>query len=162
MSAAPTDPESSESLEKRWNDYLRDNSLNTTVQREAIVQEFLACSGHVSTDDLLEMVRGRHRKIGYATVYRTLKLLLEAGLAHARDFGDGQTRYEVVSDHHDHLICSKCGLVLEFEDAEIEALQEKVADRLGGFKIERHRLELYGICPKEQGIIGGTCPNEST
>ncbi len=165
MSRAPTDPGTSESLPhltQAWNAYLRNNSLNTTVQREAIVQEFLASSGHVSTDDLLEMVRGRHKKIGYATVYRTLKLLLDAGLAHARDFGDGQTRYEVVLDHHDHLICSKCGLVLEFEDDEIEALQDKVAQRLGGFKIERHRLELYGICPKEQGIPGGTCPNETS
>ena len=93
--------------------------------------------------------------------YRTLKVLVEAGLAHARDFGDGQTRYEVASDHHDHLICSKCGLVLEFEDDEIEVLQEKVAQRLGGFKIVQHRLELFGLCPKEQGIEGGLCPNET-
>ncbi len=157
MTSTDTD---SETLKEKWNAYLQENSLNTTQQREAIVEQFLACKGHVSTDDLLERVREDHKKIGYATVYRTLKLLVEAGLAHARDFGDGQTRYEVASDHHDHLICSKCGLVLEFEDDEIEALQDKVAQRLGGFKIVQHRLELFGLCPKEQGIDGGLCPNE--
>ena len=155
-----TDDGSPESLKAKWKDYLQAHSLNTTQQREAIVEKFLATQEHVSTEDLLEIVRGENRKIGYATVYRTLKLLVEAGLAHARDFGDGQTRYEVVSEHHDHLICSKCGLVLEFEDEEIEALQDKVAQRLGGFKIVQHRLELFGLCPKEQGIEGGQCPNE--
>ncbi len=158
MTASDTD---TESLKEKWSAYLQENNLNTTQQREAIVDKFLACKGHVSTDDLLESVREEHKKIGYATVYRTLKLLVEAGLAHARDFGDGQTRYEVASDHHDHLICTKCGLVLEFEDDEIEELQEKVAQRLGGFKIVQHRLELFGLCPKEQGIEGGDCPNES-
>ena len=69
-------------------------------------------------DDLLERSRQLNPKIGYATVYRTLKLLVEAGLAHQRDFGEGQSRFEVDSDHHDHLICTKCGLVLEFEDEE--------------------------------------------
>ena len=161
MSRAETDEGSATSLKEKWKDYLQENSLNTTQQREAIVEEFLSCKGHMSTDDLLENVRGENKKIGYATVYRTLKLLVEAGLAHARDFGDGQTRYEVTSDHHDHLICSKCGLVLEFEDDEIEALQDKVAQRLGGFKIVQHRLELFGLCPKEQGIKGGLCPNEA-
>lgn len=162
VSRLETDEGNPESLKEKWKDYLQRNSLNTTQQREAIVEEFLACKGHVSTDDLLEHVRGENKKIGYATVYRTLKLLVEAGLAHARDFGDGQTRYEVVSGHHDHLICSKCGLVLEFEDDEIEALQHKVAQRLGGFKIVQHRLELFGLCPKEQGIAGGKCPNEAS
>ncbi len=149
-----------EALKAKWKEYLQANSLNTTQQRETIVDEFLECRDHVSTDDLLEQSRKKNKKIGYATVYRTLKLLVEAGLAQQRDFGDGQTRYEIVSQHHDHLICSKCGLVLEFEDDEIERLQEQVAQRLGGFKIVHHRLELYGLCPKEQGIEGGKCPND--
>jgi Fur family ferric uptake transcriptional regulator len=151
-----------ESLKAKWKQYLQANSLNTTQQRETIVDQFLECRDHVSTDDLLEQTRKTNKKIGYATVYRTLKLLVEAGLAQQRDFGDGQTRYEIVSHHHDHLICSKCALVLEFEDEEIEALQEKVAQRLGGFKIVHHRLELYGLCPKEQGIEGGLCPNQKS
>ncbi len=148
-------------LRAKWDNYVLANSLNTTQQRELIIDEFLACRDHVSTEQLLELIRKRNSKIGYATVYRTLKLLVDAGIAHARDFGDGQTRYEVAADHHDHLICTKCALVLEFEDDKIEALQEEVAKRLGNFKIVHHRLELYGLCPKEQGIAGGICPNES-
>jgi Fur family ferric uptake transcriptional regulator len=149
-----------EALKKRWKEYLQSNSLNTTQQRELIVDHFLRCSDHISIDELLARIRKRNKKIGYATVYRTLKLLVDSGLAQQRHFGDGQARYEVLSEHHDHLICSKCGLVLEFEDEEIERLQDKVAERLGGFKIIQHRLELYGLCPKEQGIPGGACPNE--
>lgn len=150
-----------ESLKAKWKDHLSDNGLNTTQQREIIVDQFLRSDEHISTDDLLERSRQLNPKIGYATVYRTLKILVEAGLAHQRDFGEGQSRFEVDSDHHDHLICAKCSLVLEFEDEEIERLQAKVAERLGGFKIVDHRLELYGLCPKEQGVPGGFCPNDS-
>jgi Fur family ferric uptake transcriptional regulator len=82
-----------------------------------------------------------------ATVYRTMKLLAEAGLAHARNFGDGQTRYEaaVGKHHHDHLICTQCGTIVEFEDDRIESLQDAVA-RKHGFKVTSHKMELYGIC----------------
>ena len=144
-------------LKKRWRDYLSAEGLNTTQQRELIVDHFLRCPGHVSIDELLGRVRKRNKKVGYATVYRTLKLLVDCGLAHQRQFGDGQARYEVAGEHHDHLICTKCGVILEFEDDEIERLQDRIAQRLGGFKVVRHRHELYGVCPKEQGKPGGLC-----
>ena len=89
---------------------------------------------------------------------------MECGLAAPRQFGDGQTRFEVADDashHHDHLICAQCGLILEFENDAIERLQEEMAESLGGFKLVRHKLELYGICPKYAGVRGGRCPNES-
>lgn len=161
MSRVETNEESVEALRTKWKEHLAKNGLNTTQQREAIVEQFLQIDGHVSTEDLLEKTRKLNRKIGYATVYRTLKLLVEAGLAAQRDFGEGQTLYEVVTHHHDHLICAKCGLVLEFEDDEIERLQDAVAKRLGGFKIVKHRLELFGLCPREQGIKGGACPGDT-
>jgi Fur family ferric uptake transcriptional regulator len=148
-------------FKSRWKRYLEENRLNTTQQREAIVEQFLRTTEHVSIDDLLARVRKRNKSIGYATVYRTLRLLVDSELAHQRQFGDGQTRYEVADEHHDHLICEKCGLVLEFEDEEIEALQERVAEKLGGFVIVRHRHELYGLCAKARGVEGGACPNES-
>jgi Fur family ferric uptake transcriptional regulator len=109
-------------------------------------------------------VRKRSPKVGYATVYRTLKLLTEAGIAAARQFGDGQTRFEVMGDHghHDHLICVQCGLILEFENDAIERLQDEMAENLGGFKLVRHKLELYGLCPKAAGHKNGFCPNESS
>src|SRR5207237_2427041 len=115
------------SLKERWRSYLSDKRLNTTQQREAIVDQFLRASDHISIEELLARVRKRHHKVGYATVYRTLKLLVDSGLAIERQFGDGQSRYEVVGEHHDHLICASCGLILEFEDDQIEAAQEKVA-----------------------------------
>jgi Fur family transcriptional regulator, ferric uptake regulator len=148
-------------LKERWKTYLAEKRLNTTTQREAIVDQFLKTLDHISIDELLAKVRKRHSRVGYATVYRTLKLLVDSGLAIERHFGDGQSRYEVVGDHHDHLICARCGLILEFEDDEIEELQDKIAQRLGGFTVVRHRHELYALCPRARGVEGGACPNEA-
>lgn len=153
-------PDDTGELKERWRAYIQDRRLNVTAQREAIVELFLRTKEHVSIDDLLVKVRKRQPRVGYATVYRTLKLLVDSGLAVERQFGDGQARYEVVGDHHDHLICIKCGLILEFEDDEIERLQEKIAARLGGFTVLRHRHELYGMCPKASGEVNGFCPRE--
>jgi Fur family ferric uptake transcriptional regulator len=147
------------SLKERWRAYLADKHLNTTTQREAIVDQFLRATDHISIDELLARVRKRHNKVGYATVYRTLKLLVDSGLAIERQFGDGQARYEVVGDHHDHLICAKCGLILEFEDDEIEHIQDRIAQRLGGFTVIRHRHELYALCPRARGVENGPCPS---
>ena len=147
-------------LKERWREYLATRRLNTTSQREVIVDQFFRTKDHISIDELLSRVRRRAPKVGYATVYRTLKLLVESGLAVERQFGDGQARFEVVGDHHDHLICTKCGLILEFEDDEIERLQDRIAARLGGFSVIRHRHELYAMCPKARGDAGGLCPNE--
>jgi Fur family transcriptional regulator, ferric uptake regulator len=153
-------PDDPAELRERWRAYIQDRRLNTTAQREAIVEQFLKTRDHISIDELLGRVRKRQPKVGYATVYRTLKLLVDSGIAVERQFGDGQARYEVVGDHHDHLICIKCSLILEFEDDEIERLQEKIAQRLGGFTVLRHRHELYGLCPKAAGEAGGSCPRE--
>ncbi len=154
-------PDDTGELKERWLSYIQDKRLNTTSQREAIVELFLRTRDHVSIDELLAKVRKRHPKVGYATVYRTLKLLVDSGLAVERQFGDGQARFEIVGDHHDHLICIKCSLILEFEDDDIERLQEKIAARLGGFTVLRHRHELYGLCPKAAGAASGSCPNEA-
>ena len=153
-------PDNTGELKERWQTYVQDRKLNTTSQREAIVEQFLRTKDHISIDELLARVRKRQPKVGYATVYRTVKLLVDSGLAVERQFGDGQARYEVVGDHHDHLICMKCGLILEFEDDDIERLQDKIAERLGGFTVLRHRHELYGLCAKAAGDAAGSCPRE--
>lgn len=146
-----------------FEDYVRRHGLKSTQQRDLIVDLFLRSSGHMSIEDLLAKVRRKSPKVGYATVYRTLKLLTDCGIAAARQFGDGQTRFEVMGDsaHHDHLICVQCGLILEFENDTIEKLQDEMADRLGGFKLVKHKLELYGLCPKAAGVKNGYCPHES-
>jgi Fur family ferric uptake transcriptional regulator len=145
-----------------WHEYLRKKGLKTTNQREAIVDAFLRTSGHVNLEDLLASVRKRQPTVGLATVYRTVKLLEEAGIAAARHFGPGHTLYEVNEGraHHDHLICDDCGFITEFENDEIETLQDMAARKLG-FNVVRHRLELYGRCEKSRGVPGGRCPSEA-
>lgn len=145
----------------QFHSYLAKKQLKTTRQRDLIARTFFAASGHLSIEDLLGLAREENPKIGYATVYRTLKLLTECGLAADRRFAEGQTMYEMAGEkaHHDHLICIECNHVLEFENEDIERLQEQVA-RSFGFKLVRHKLELYGLCPKARGIRGGSCPRD--
>ena len=146
----------------QFHDYLSRKQLKSTRQRDLIARCFFRQPGHISIDDLLGVVREENPRIGYATVYRTLKLLTECGLAALRQFGDGQRMYEIAGDtaHHDHLICIECEHVLEFENDDIEKLQDQVA-RSFGFNLVRHKLELYGLCPKARGIKGGSCPHEA-
>jgi Fur family ferric uptake transcriptional regulator len=127
--------------------YLATQKLKSTRQREIILDEFLRAGEHLSTEELYLRLREQYPHIGYATVHRTLKLFAECGIAESRHFGDGQTRYESTAgeQHHDHLICTVCGAIVEFENPQIEALQESVASQ-HGFRIVRHRLELYGCC----------------
>jgi Fur family ferric uptake transcriptional regulator len=129
--------------------FLAQRGLKHSRQRERIAEVFFALGGHVSVDELLVHARREDRRVSLATVYRTMKLLAESGLATAREFGDGQTRYEVAAGraHHDHLICTRCGEIVEFANEQIEQLQEAVARR-HGFEVERHRLELYGRCAR--------------
>jgi Fur family ferric uptake transcriptional regulator len=139
--------------------YLAKKGLKSTRQRDVIAQKFFAAGTHVSIEDLLGLARTEHPRVGYATVYRTLKLLTECGLAAERRFGDGNTTYETAGDsaHHDHLICVECSFVLEFHNEDIEREQERVA-RSFGFNVIRHRHELYGLCPRARGIKNGSCP----
>jgi len=140
-----------DSRKQIFQDYLLAQGLKSTSQREIILDEFLRSGEHPSTEELYLRVRKKYPQVGYATVHRTLKLFAECGIASVRNFGDGSTRYESLSgdDHHDHLVCSQCGLIIEFEDDQIEKLQEKVA-RQHRFKVLDHRLELYGLCEKCQ------------
>ncbi len=126
--------------------YLEDHQLKHTKQREAILEVFLGVEGHITGEELHQRVRERHPTIGYTTVYRTMKLLCEAGLASERHFDDGVTRYEVEHEHHDHLVCVRCGKIVEFECSMIESAQDEIVARYG-FRLLRHRHELYGHCP---------------
>lgn len=132
---------------KAFEKFIAEKGLKSTRQRDVIINTFLKSDGHLSVEDLHHMVQKINPKIGYATVYRTLKLLGESGLAAERHFDDGQTRYEHVNpeEHHDHLICLGCGKIIEFEDQRIEDLQEEVAEKLS-FHVVTHKLELYGYC----------------
>jgi len=125
--------------------YLEDRNLKHTKQRDAILEAFLEARGHVTSEEIYESVRENHPNIGYTTVYRTMKLLVDAGLAQERHFDDGVARYEIEHEHHDHLVCLRCGRIVEFECQMIEATQEQIAARYG-YRVLRHRHELYGHC----------------
>ena len=125
--------------------YLEDHNLKHTKQREAILGAFLEASGHVTSEDIYQRVHRDHPNVGHTTVYRTMKLLCEAGLASERHFEGGITRYEIEHRHHDHLVCTRCGKIIEFECAMIESTQIEIAERYH-FRVLRHRHELYGHC----------------
>lgn len=114
--------------------------------RAQIMEVFFRSGRHLTVDELTRKVRVRNRNIGSATVYRTLKLLSRLGYVKELDFGEGVKRYESsLTAHHDHLVCTECGKVSEFEEPRIESLQEEVA-REHGFSPTMHRLAIYGVC----------------
>ena len=127
--------------------YLAGKGLKSTRQRDRILEIFVAAGRHLSAEELYILVKKTDRNIGYATVYRTLKLLAAAALASERRFEDGVTRFEynAAQGHHDHLICTRCGRIIEFENEKIEELQQVVA-RKNKFHVDSHKLELYGLC----------------
>jgi Fur family ferric uptake transcriptional regulator len=141
----PSRPDSTAALTR----YIERMGLKHSRQRERIADAFFAMEGHVTVDEVVARARRDDPRVSLATVYRTMKLLAESGLASARQFGDGQTRYEAAAgrDHHDHLICTGCGAIVEFANERIESLQALVARR-HGFEVENHKLELYGRCAR--------------
>lgn len=134
-------------LRQNLDDYMSEKGLRTTEQRKLIVSTFFQADSHITIDELLDRVRSVDSRVGYATVYRTMRMLTEGGIASELHFGDGVTRYEVSDEnsHHDHLICENCGLIVEFEEPLIEELQGRVANA-HGFVVTHHKHELYGHC----------------
>ena len=128
-------------------EYISENNLKITKQRRTVLKIFLESKDHVSVEELYNTVLKTEPKIGLATVYRTLALLTKSGLALEMDFGDGQKRYESSyrSLHHDHMVCTECGKILEFNHPLIEKYQEEVAKQKN-FKITSHKLDLFGLC----------------
>ncbi len=119
--------------------------LRLTEQRRVIARVLEGSKDHPDVEELYARASGEDPNISLATVYRTVKLFEEAGILEKHEFGDGRARYEDAErDHHDHLIDITSGEVIEFVDAEIEALQEKIAEKLG-YELRGHRLELYGV-----------------
>lgn len=129
--------------------FLAGQGLKKTHQRDVIAEIFFSPPHrHYKIEDLLEQSRKKDPSISYATVYRTLRMLVEAGLASQRHFGRGQSLFEQsMGHHHDHLICTGCGKIEEFENDSIEKTQIAVAKK-HGYQLTHHKMELYGKCPK--------------
>ena len=125
--------------------------LKLTRPRETIVKKILSTRAgeHFSADELWERLRQKDKRVSKATVYRTLNLLVEKKVVEEHDFGKGQKYYERLLErpHHDHLICIRCGRIIEFESPEVERLQEKIAQR-ENFTIAYHSHKLFGTCER--------------
>jgi Fur family ferric uptake transcriptional regulator len=134
----------------RFREWLAREGLHVTMQRDAVARAFFAGPGHVTLLDLLGLVHRTHPRVGYVTVYRTMRLLTQSGLAVEHHFGDaGQALFEPVGhEHHDHFICLTCGRMFEVEEPRFEGLQNEVAARLG-LRVVSHRHEIYGECIRE-------------
>lgn len=134
---------------RRLQQFISGRRLKNTKQRDLIATIALRAEGHIGVEEIFRVARKKDPKVGFSTVYRTMKLLKECGLVIERHFGDGVTRYEPLRDgeHHDHLICTSCGDIVEFEDESIEERQLAVALR-HGFVVQSHKHEIYGLCPR--------------
>jgi Fur family ferric uptake transcriptional regulator len=130
-------------------EYVIEKGLRNTSQRMAILDAFLSADTHITADELFDIVKKGNPEIGYATVHRNLRLICESGLADEIKIGKQKTRYEPKfgHQHHDHLICLKCGRFIEVSDEKIERLQVKLAES-NDFTPVRHKLEIYGYCGK--------------
>lgn len=125
---------------------LREMNLKITAQRLAILEGFTRGRAHVTAQEMYERIKQNHPEIGFATVYRFLRELSHKGFATEVRMGGLPARYELTpKSHHDHLTCVRCGKIVEFENADIEEMQELVA-RNNGFQLTGHVLELYGLC----------------
>jgi len=134
-------------LLQQFRRYLREHSLPVTSQREQVAEVVLEAGGHLSVEDIEQQLRQRGLRIGKATVYRTLDILARSGMISERDFGEGFRRYERIPGHphHEHLICMRCGKVVEFTNDRIEKLKAVIAEE-HGFTHHHHRLDIYGLC----------------
>ncbi len=131
---------------------LKKNNLKFTIQREVILESLYNSDEHLTPESLQQLIQKKYSdlKVGIATVYRTLSLLEDSKMVTSLSFGAQGKKYELgAKNHHDHLICTRCGDITEFVDEQIEERQHKIADELG-FKMLDHSMQIYGICKKCQ------------
>ncbi len=146
-----------EAIEK-LEQYLSQHGLKMTAQRKIILETMVGIPYHMTLEELLKTVEKNGTRVGQATMYRTMKLFVDANIVEEHRFDDGITRYEISEEgeHHDHLICLACGQIIEFEDEVIERRQHEVAQEFG-IRITTHKMELYGYC-----IDTGACKARTT
>jgi Fur family ferric uptake transcriptional regulator len=149
--------------------YLREQGLPITQQREAVAQVVFSSNGHLSVEEIEQRLRQGEERIGKATIYRTLDLLVKSKLVEEHDFGEGFKRYEHRLSRqpvHEHHLCVECGTVIEFRSEEVARIEQRVLSE-HGFEPTRHRLEFYGLCKdcRSAGVAlppsGLSCPIET-
>jgi Fur family transcriptional regulator, ferric uptake regulator len=140
-------PEAMQEARERLHKHLKRVGLKQTEQRDTILNTFLETRDHMSVDELFRLVREKDPKIGVTTVYRTVKLLVECGLASEVSFDDGVARYEhqVGRRSHHHMICTECGSSVEFFSPQVDKLEQEIG-REFKFQTKRHTFQIYGVC----------------
>ncbi len=147
-------------LLERFRRYLRDHRQPVTRQRELVAETLFHSDDHLSAEAMVRRLKERGTRVATATVYRVLDVLVESGLAKAHDFGEGFKRYEPVAGpgRHEHLICTRCGKVLEFSNPQLERMLPVIADE-HRFQHQHHRVEVFGVCHECQGRELGSLRN---
>ncbi|NCB55362.1 MAG: transcriptional repressor [Epsilonproteobacteria bacterium] len=138
------------SLLTSFKELLRQNGLKFTKQREVVLKTLYEKNEHFTPEDLYIFLKNSYPElnIGIATVYRTLNLLEESNMVTSLSFGVAGKKFELANKpHHDHMICKRCGLIIEFENDKIEQLQLEIA-RTHHFRLTSHLMQLQGICEK--------------
>ena len=136
-------------LISKFRDVLRRAGLKYTPQRVVILEEAIKDRGHRECEEIYMALRQNGSHVSRATVYRTMDILVKNEFVRKMEIGDGRARYEskVGSQHHDHLICTSCGEIVEFVNHDIEDIQDEIAKRYH-FKLQRHTHQLFGLCKK--------------
>lgn len=144
---ALTQTESAAGLAERFALYLKERRLPVTRQRLDVAEAVVRVADHPSIERIRRDLAQRGIRVGTATVYRTIDLLVESGLVREHDFGEGYRRFEAMPDraHHEHLVCQRCGTVVEFTNERLERMLELVAEEMN-FVHRRHRVEVFGLC----------------
>jgi Fur family ferric uptake transcriptional regulator len=127
--------------------YLNSKNLKVTKERKAVLEEIFHSQGHLEAEDLASNLRKKKKRASRATIYRTLELLVDSGIVRKVDLGHGHSHYELVLDHphHEHMVCLKCGKVIEFSDKTIEGALNKLCKK-EGFEHTSHRFQVFGYC----------------
>lgn len=139
-------------LAMRYQQFIQTNRLKSSRRRDLIFENIVQTSNHFTVDQIYQQMLAIDPGIGIATVYRTIRLLVDCGILMEHTFGEKRGFFEVIAtehQHHDHLICTHCGRIFEFHSPTIEMDQQRVAQQYQ-FKIENHKLEIYGICQQCQ------------
>jgi len=135
-------------LLNNFKELLKKNNLKFTIQREIILESLYSSNEHLTPEDLHQLIKMKYPdlKVGIATIYRTLSLLEESNMVTSISLDAQAKKYELgAKEHHDHLICTKCGKITEFVDEEIEKRQQSIAKELG-FAMSDHSMQIYGLC----------------
>jgi len=129
----------------RFEEFIREHRGRLTPQRQRIVKEFFSLHGHYDIQELHDHMVKKGVVVNPSTIFRTLKLLVQAGIAVERQFANGNTKFELNHAHHDHLICLSCNKIIEFDSPKLEHVQASII-RSHGFEMSYHRHEIYGYC----------------